>query len=370
MSTLLIAPPVTEAIPYTIQNWFEHPECRLGELVAGHLRLKSVLGMGGYAVTYSATDERMINSNTVVVKMLYIRPAEDPVDKLRRFVIESCTLDVLGEHAQIVAQFKLEKHLPFNRPEQITLAEATRLRHAVLHNQQDYFIVLQYMPGGNLWDRLRRRGKIAEKEAIRIILGIGAALCHAHRHGVLHRDVTPGNVLFDSAGRPRLADWGLAHFIDHRKPQARTIPSNRPIGTPGYIPRESFDGQDTVARDVYALGITLIEMITGPIQFPSDSTEYNDCYALVQRALRLIPSRELRIIAQKAVAEESVNRYVSVEEMLKDLRKYQNSILRKTVPKKTKGAKSFSKTLYECVYNFKMASIVIKSWYLGSKRRS
>lgn len=127
-------------------------------------------------------------------------------------------------------------------------------------------MVLEWMTGGSLADLLAKE-PLAPRRAIEIATSILGALGEAHRLGILHRDVKPGNVLFDAIGTPRLADFGAAHLGD----LSNTATAGA-IGTFSYMSPEQREGRPaTVASDLYAVGALVIEMITGEGANPVDA---------------------------------------------------------------------------------------------------
>lgn len=126
------------------------------------------------------------------------------------------------------------------------------------------YILMSYMPGGSVKERVRAQGRFPVAEAVSIVARIAAALEVAHYHGVVHRDIKSDNILFDDDGTPRLGDLGVARFKEdarHVEDTARgTI-----IGTPAYMaPEQMMDAHGIDARaDIYSLGVVLFEMLTG-----------------------------------------------------------------------------------------------------------
>ena len=126
------------------------------------------------------------------------------------------------------------------------------------------YLVMDYMSGGSLADRLNKRGRLPIEEAVSIIAQIADALEVAHRHGVIHRDIKPDNIMFDAAGTPKLADLGVAKFTDGENKTTVTT-TGMIIGTPAYMaPEQMMDSRHIDARaDIYALGVVLYEMLAG-----------------------------------------------------------------------------------------------------------
>ena len=125
------------------------------------------------------------------------------------------------------------------------------------------YIIMDYMPGGTLADRIKDRGKMSVGEAVKVIMQIAAALDVAHRNGLVHRDVKPDNIMFATDGTPKLADLGVAKFDDDRRTMVTM--TGMIIGTPAYMsPEQLMDSHKIDARaDIYSLGVVLYEMLAG-----------------------------------------------------------------------------------------------------------
>jgi serine/threonine protein kinase len=128
------------------------------------------------------------------------------------------------------------------------------------------FLVMEYVDGESLGDRLAREGGLPPAEAIRIIAQVAAALDYAHERGVIHRDVKPDNILLTPAGDARLTDFGLV------KQLADDLDLTRPgqgLGTPNFIAPEQLMNAKAIDRrcDVYGLGATLYMAVTGHLPF-------------------------------------------------------------------------------------------------------
>jgi eukaryotic-like serine/threonine-protein kinase len=136
------------------------------------------------------------------------------------------------------------------------------------HSEGRPYIVLEYLPGGTLEDRLRERKPLPDDEAFDIAAGVAAGLAHAHARGVVHRDLKPANVLFDEEGRPKLADFGLARMAagEGTLTEAGTL-----LGTAAYIsPEQALGEPATASSDVYSFGVILYRLLTGRLPFESN----------------------------------------------------------------------------------------------------
>jgi eukaryotic-like serine/threonine-protein kinase len=150
------------------------------------------------------------------------------------------------------------------------------------------YMVLEHMPGGTLADRLREGEQLPDEQTRAIATDVAAGLAHAHRHGVVHRDLKPGNVLFDGEGRAKVADFGIARVqgIDTLT-EAGTV-----LGTAAYMSPEQVAGeQATPESDVYAFGLLLYRMLTGRLPFESENALE---LAAMQRDVPAPPIRSIR----------------------------------------------------------------------------
>lgn len=125
------------------------------------------------------------------------------------------------------------------------------------------YYVMPYVEGPSLRDRLDREGPLPIDDAVRITGEVADALDHAHRHGVVHRDIKPGNILLQE-GHALVADFGIAQFVESDLGE-RLTETGRSVGTPRYMSPEQASGERNVDRrtDVYSLGCVLYEMLTG-----------------------------------------------------------------------------------------------------------
>ncbi len=151
------------------------------------------------------------------------------------------------------------------------------------------FIAMELVSGGTLRDLMRARGRVDQYAAAEIAAGIADGLEAAHIRGVLHRDLKPENVLLDEAGRPKIADFGIARLAA----ATAITKAGELLGTPQYLAPEQMNGDVVDERaDVYALGVILHEMLTG--QQPTGGTTPSE---IVSRRLRSDPRPPARLVA-------------------------------------------------------------------------
>src|SRR5229473_4496782 len=130
------------------------------------------------------------------------------------------------------------------------------------------FYVMPFVQGESLRNRLTREVQLPVADAVRIAVEVAGALEYAHRHGVIHRDIKPDNVLLHD-GRPLVADFGIALAWSHRDGLTRITKSGVSLGTPHYMSPEQAAGEQNLdpRADTYALGVVLYEMLAGQPPF-------------------------------------------------------------------------------------------------------
>ncbi len=167
-------------------------------------------------------------------------------------------------------------------------------------------LAMQYAPGGSLLDLLDGRGHLRPREVVAVATPIAEALASAHRHGVIHGDVTAANVLFTSEGEPLLCDFGVARWI-------RAAGTGPAVGTPGYAaPEVAAGAPPTVAADVFSLGALCHEALTG--RLPDD-----DPGGRALRGRTGIPD-PLAAVIDRAHASDPGLRFASCEDLARALR--------------------------------------------------
>src|SRR5947209_14355105 len=174
----------------------------------------------------------------------------------------SVALKLLGPEAD-PARFEREAHA------------AAALSHPNVTQLFDYgtwhgrpYMVLEFLPGGTLEDRLRDGRPLPDAETERIAREVAAGLAHAHGRGLVHRDLKPANILFDADGRAKIADFGIARLADSGTlTEAGTL-----LGSAAYISPEQAAGLPaTPASDVYSFGVMLFQMLTGRLPFEHEN---------------------------------------------------------------------------------------------------
>jgi hypothetical protein len=257
-------------------------------------RFLDSLGGGGMGVVYLARE--LAADRLVALKL--VRAACDPAAR-DRFQVEVRSMARL-DHPNIVRVLTVE-------------TEA----------REPYF-TMEYVDGPGLDRRLLAEGPLLVDEAVRIIEQVARAVQHAHDHGVIHRDLKPGNVVVGSDGVPRVTDFGLAKrlYVD----DGLTVPE-AVLGTPGFMAPEQTGGRNEEvgrAADIYGLGATLYALLTGQPPFTGATPVETACRARTQpprppRDLRPEIPRELEAIILKCLEKDSARRYPTAEAVADDL---------------------------------------------------
>src|SRR5437764_12289733 len=213
--------------------------------IAGRYRLEGRLGFGGMSTVHLALDMRL--ERAVAVKLLAEHLAEDPT---------------------FVSRFQREAQA------------AARLVHPnivqVFDSGQDertgqYFIVMEYIAGVSCAEILRDEGWVEVERAIAIVEQACEGLDYAHRHGVVHRDVKPGNLLRAREGQVKLADFGIAKATE----QSSITQVGSVLGTAAYLAPEQARGEEAgPSADLYALGVVTYQLISG--RLPYDATSLTE----------------------------------------------------------------------------------------------
>jgi hypothetical protein len=254
----------------------------------GDFRVIEKIGEGGMGVVYKAVDVRL--DRPVAIKMLNASLVHNP-DLVQRF------------QAEARAQANL------NHTNLATL-------YAFLVDQGNAYMVMEFVEGENFEQIIRRNGPIQPNDAIpwfkQALLGIGAA----HRVGVIHRDIKPSNLMLNRQGIVKVMDFGIAKAMGTRG----TTRTGMQMGTLAYMPPEQIQNRTVDVRsDIYALGVTLYEMLSGHVPFESDSefqTMQDHVSTPPPPLSRYYPyaPREFERVVDKALAKNPDDRFQTVEE--------------------------------------------------------
>jgi serine/threonine protein kinase len=206
----------------------------------GRYRVERVLGGGGMAVVYLARDEEL--DRPVAIKVLADNLAAD--ENFRKRFLREARLAARVAHPNIVQVY--DSGEADGRP----------------------YIVMEYVEGKTLAALLARRGRLPPAEAVELALQVCTGLEHAHRAGLVHRDIKPQNLIIRGDGTVKIVDFGIARSAQG----TQLTEAGSVLGTAAYLAPEQAAGEDvTLAADVYALGVVLYEMLTGRTPHTAES---------------------------------------------------------------------------------------------------
>ena len=267
----------------------------VGLVFDNRYRIEQVIGIGGMAVVFKATD--ILMRRVVAVKILKDEISADS-QSVQRFINESKAVAMLS-HQNIVNIYDV----------------------SVRENIK--YIVMEYVEGITLKNYMQHREVLNLREIISYTTQILRALDHAHKKGIVHRDIKPQNIMLLKNGVIKVTDFGIAKL-----PNTETISmTEKAIGTVYYISPEQASGKDIDSRsDLYSLGVMMYEMATGCLPFTGDSPvsvalkQVNDNPTLPREINPYIPVG-LEQIIMHAMEKDPEARYQSAEEMLLQLQK-------------------------------------------------
>ena len=256
----------------------------------GRYEVINELGQGGMAIVYLAQDPFI--KRQVAVKVLPRKFTHDPQFRVR-FEREAQVIAAL-EHANIVPIYDFGEH------------------------EDQPFIVMRYLPGGTLTERLSA-GALSIPEIATLFQNIASALDYAHKKGVIHRDIKPGNILFGPEGRAHLSDFGIAKI---QEASAAVTGTGNLIGTPSYMSPEQAKGEKDIdgRADIYSLGVVLFQCLSGELPFTAD-TPMGVAIAHIQNPVPSLMDRRPDLpsgfdsIIHTAMDKEPIGRFQSAAEL-------------------------------------------------------
>ncbi len=185
------------------------------------------------------------------------------------------------------------------------------------HDGQPY-LVMRYMTGGTLEDKVRREGLLSPEETVRIVRSIAAALDAAHSKGIVHRDLKPANILFDHEGDAYLSDFGIVKLSE----ATAHLTGNAIVGTPAYMSPEQVHGKQNVdgRSDIYTLGVILYELLIGQTPYAGDTPTQVMMAHVLEPVPNLLEVKQslptsLNHIVQTAMAKDVEQRYRTAGDM-------------------------------------------------------
>src|SRR5437016_3805412 len=264
----------------------------------GDYQLLEEIGRGGQGVVYRARQKSL--NRTVALKVIGLGQWSS-TPHLKRFRHEAEAAASL-EHPQIVPIYEIGER------------------------EGSCYFSMKFVEGGRL-DEVAKREPMSTRRAAELLVKIARTVQFAHEHGILHRDIKPGNILLDRLGEPHLTDFGLARLIE----QESTITNSfEVLGTPSYMPPEQAAGhvkELTAAAGVYSLGAVLYQMLTGEPPFAGGTT-----YETIRLVLETEPRSprlgnpkvnvDVATICLKCLEKNPANRYPTAKALAEDLERW------------------------------------------------
>jgi TolB-like protein/Tfp pilus assembly protein PilF/predicted Ser/Thr protein kinase len=268
----------------------------LGEL--GDYELLEEIGRGGQGVVFRARQKSL--NRTIALKVISLGQWSSKAH-LKRFRLEAEAAAKL-EHPGIV---------PI---------------HEVGEREGSCYFSMKFVEGGQL-DEVVRHTPMSIRQAAELIAKVARTVHYAHEHGILHRDIKPGNILLDAKGEPHLTDFGLARLVESESSVTQTLDV---LGTPSYMAPEQAVGNNTAVSsltDVYGLGAVLYQLLTGQPPYAGGAT-YETIRLLLDteprqpRVLNPKIDRDLSTICLKCLEKDPKRRYLSALALAEDLERW------------------------------------------------
>lgn len=262
------------------------------EKTVGKYKILREIGKGGMAIVYKALEPK--TQRSVALKVLL--PS----------MVDRSTAERFNRESQAMA----------------------RLKHPNIIEVYDYgmtggqhYLAMEFIEGESLKTLVKRKGPLSVEESLDIITQVGKALAYAHSEGMIHRDIKSGNIMITKEGKVKVMDFGLVQIAG----VTRVTAEGSAVGTVEYMSPEQASDEELDSRsDIYSLGVTMYEMLTGHPPFEANSFQavlMKQRYEAAPPMKQLRPQipQEMERITQKAMAKDIAQRYQKVEELLNDI---------------------------------------------------
>ncbi|MBQ7534690.1 MAG: serine/threonine protein kinase [Stomatobaculum sp.] len=279
-----------------------------GTVLHDRFEIKRVIGEGGFGITYEGLD-RVLNAR-IAIKEYY----------MTGFVNRNTavSLDVIPSVGEKEETFRKNREKFYS--EAMVLAKfgdedgIVRIQDYFQENQTAY-IVMEYLDGGSLKDRLNKDGAMAWDEALDLLMPGMVSLEHVHEAGIIHRDISPDNIMLTKSGKIRILDFGAARKTTDADPKSLSV-----ILKPGYAPEEQYRSKGVQGpwTDVYAFCATLYRCITGSVPEEAMDRLVSDTLRPVHFLVPECPVSVSKVIG-KGMAVSQKDRYQTLGELIEDL---------------------------------------------------
>jgi Tol biopolymer transport system component len=303
---------IDDALHGAVRDWFGRVGAAVGDL-AGLYRLTAVIGSGGMGTVFLAERADGQFERTVAVKM--IRPES-------------------GNRAALLVRFRRERQILAD----LDHPNIARMLDGGVTDAGHPYLVMEYVDGQQIHEYCRDR-KLGIEERVALFRTLCGAVEYAHRHGVIHRDIKPGNIFVTADGTPKLLDFGIARLVGNQAQCQESITETvEHMFTPRYASPEAIRGEATSeAADIYALGVLLYEMLA--LRHPFEAAAQSS-FTLAERIcsgnapppgtigdgllanLGAGRRRDMDAIVLKAMRIRIADRYTSVEMLSEDVQRY------------------------------------------------
>lgn len=270
----------------------------IGKTISKRYIIEEMLGQGGMSAVYKGNDPNL--KRVVAIKVIHPHLSSNP-DFVQRFEEEAASVAQLRHHGIIQVY-------DFNRDDDL------------------YYMILEFVPGETIQDHLKRLNdsgrKLSPTKAAEYMAGICDAVDYAHQRGMIHRDIKPANLMLTTTGQVILMDFGIAKIVGGTRHTA----TGAVVGTAMYMSPEQIKGEQPDRRtDIYSLGVTLFEMVSGRPPFEAESAmtlmmmHINDPIPDPKKLNPDVPDALVAVI-QKALAKDPNGRYQTAAQMAAALR--------------------------------------------------